>query len=129
VPPTEKRKVDSSILSLTTHYHQRISSANCGNAAAEVVSLRSFGDRSRPLEPAEGRCLVHVGCTEGSGHAARPSGCELLGALKVGRVFSQDTRRSRACVRFVPIVHHQRTHHVSCSRSVAVRATWGEQKA
>ena len=42
-------------------------SANYGYAVAQVVSLVSFGDRSRPLEPAEGRCLVHVGCTEGSG--------------------------------------------------------------
>ena len=60
---TEKRKVGGSTPPLTTHYHQRIMSANCEDADVWIVSSLPACDRSRPPVPATGRCLVHAGCT------------------------------------------------------------------
>ena len=74
---SEKRKVDSSILSLTTHSHQRIMPMNCESADVRVVLPLPVRARSRLRAPAAGQCLVHVGCTDGQ-HAARARGHHVI---------------------------------------------------
>jgi hypothetical protein len=76
-------------------------SANCGYAVAQVVSLVSFGDRSRPLEPAESQCLVHVGV-----HGRLRAVCEAFwmqttGACQVGTSSAAHKRCLWSCMRAV----------------------------
>ena len=59
----EKRKVDSSILSLTTHSHQRICWLTCGNPLAGGWLRMPRDDRSGPSLPLLSRSLRHVGRT------------------------------------------------------------------
>jgi hypothetical protein len=59
----EKRKVDSSILSLTTRSQQVILPFTCGNAIFGCTQSLPASARPGPFKTDYGRSLVHVECT------------------------------------------------------------------
>jgi hypothetical protein len=61
--PTEKRKVDSSILSLTTRSNQVILPFTCGNATGGHTWPLPASARPGPSKTGRGRPLVHVSGT------------------------------------------------------------------